>query len=307
MSINIINELPILSWRNLRAPCSRIETTFVHGQAPRPYPYVRGRGHEWTGLEMLGVNATVHFFNTIEPDCYPVQWEKFRASILDDGTTGQLRHPDLGKIDARPIQGSYVVEATTTSGVVCTVSWELTVDDPEVEAEFAAPDVSIEAAAEEADAAMEELGIEYPTGEGETSLTQAVSSVQGQIQNFSTTVSGKINQVRGTIRQIRENHERTMNSVKHAAAAVRDVVAGAPARWVLEANLDIMESTLDTLEEIAKANARPTKTLRTTGFASLASLTSETSNTIAELIQLNPALVGAPTVPEGSTVTYFVG
>lgn len=305
----VTTTLAPLTWRGIAVPSSETTYEMAHNQAPRSYAYVAVEGHDDTGRQGLKVSATLHFLNTIEPGLYPDKWVKWRDAFMLDGSAGALVHPDVGEIDARPIGTSVTITAQSTAGITVVANWvETNVDvDTEADRNFAAPDADMGALAAAADASMAELDIEYPDGEPETSLEGAILSIEGRVTTAAQSVSGKMTQIKGTIDRISAAHTRAINAVSNSDAAIKDAVAGKPANWLLEAQLEMLRETLDAHIKIEKEKGRTTGIFRVVNAASLPDISEIVGNSLDDLLALNPELSAAPIVPSGAVVAFFKG
>jgi prophage DNA circulation protein len=307
MAIDVVSQLPQLTWGGRPAFCSSLETSGGNRLAQRMYPYVDGAAHDDVGAEPLRVRATLHFLNSIpsggEP-LYPEQWAKFRDTL--DGISRQLAHPDLGEIRARVTEWSYAISTASASGVNVQVSWEQSLGDLDEVAVFTSAAVDGKVAAAQVAEAMDELGIDYPTGAPEGDLASSVVAIIDTGFSIATDINGEINKVLGTLDRIESSLERSLKAIGAADAAARDAVAGSPARWLLQSGIDSLRAIFAQLLVVAQAKARETSVFVTTTDTSIPALAQMLNNTIADIIGLNPGISAEPTVRKGTSVRHYV-
>jgi prophage DNA circulation protein len=301
-NIAILNLSP-LKWRGISVYVSTIETPFHQTQVPRNYPYVPVPGHDWTGFD-LTVTATIHFLNTIEPTLYPERWVEFRDAIFD-GTSGPLEHPDLGEINACVLDGSFRISAQTTAGIIVTVTWSQTRDDVEEAVEFGTSGGDTEQA-EAADEALEELELEYPDGEPDTSLGETVGAIEGAVFSYGQQIGGAINQAQGLIGKHLQAIDLMGQAWRFADPTGRDANAGNSARATAETSLYNLYASLGKRADDAAKKARPVAVHLVKASTPMTGLAAALGNTLDELLGLNPSLASSPTVPATSRVIHYV-
>ena len=303
MSNDAILRLSPLKWRGIALWASSIETTFGHTQVERAYPYVPIPGHDNTGFA-IGVSATLHFLNTIEPGMYPEKWTEFRDAYFD-GTLGPLEHPDLGEFSAVPTEGSMRITAQSTAGVLVQVAWSRTRETAEETVDFGTAGGQSEESAEAAEEAVAELDLEYPDGEPETSLEGMVGAIEGAVFTFGQEIGGAINQAKGAVAARINAIDLMGQAFAFADPTSRDANAGNAARAVAETNLFALYDSLGKKADDAASKARPTSVYLVTSSTPLARLASALGNGVGDLIALNASLASSPNVPAQARVVYY--
>jgi prophage DNA circulation protein len=290
----VILRLAPSAFRGLAAPCVVADYDGSHARPRREYPFIDGFGHDYSGRNSYELGRQqFHFNNTIAPhDWYPTRWNAFREA-LEHPDPGDFDHPDLGTIRVVVTHWKVAIGAANLGGIVVDVDFEEHVDNLDERVVYLGPDASPGAIAAAADAAMEALDIDYPTGEGDgaTSFSDAIAQIEGFVFSTKMTVNGYINRVMGTVQQVID----LTNEIDDHA------------RWVLYGHLTAL---WDALKRMAKENAlteRATATHITAGPTTLDALGRELGNTVAELIGLNLPLINRPDVPKSSRVTYYTG
>lgn len=296
---NAITGLPGMSWRNLDPPAySTANFSGSPALARRAYPYIRGISHENTGDEAIVMPFTLLFLNgvyssqstTASRAIFPELFEEWVAAVVLDPTPGKLLHPYLGELDAVVTSWDVEIVAEKTSGVVMNVTWEKTILDLDEEAIFPGVPVNLHGAAAAADQAMSDLGIEYPTGERTTSLTDMVNQIDSLVFSARLTLEGMINQALGFIANIIE----TVENVKSHAT------------WALE---DMLKQLYDGLKALGipatKGLNRLVLTMTLEYDDTLDGIAASVKNSVGEIITLNPNLLGSPVVKAGESISYF--
>lgn len=308
MAIDVVSQLPQLRWGGRPAFCSSVETSGGNRLASRMYPYVDGAAHDDVGANPISVRATLHFLNGIESGgaaLYPDQWANFHE-LLMTGTLRELEHPDLGVMQARVVDWSYVVSTASISGVNVSVSWEQSLEDLDEVVSFATAAVDAKVAAAAVSDAMSKLKIEYPTGAPEGDLVGSVVAVIDTGFSVATDIQGEVNKITGTLDRIESSFERTMKAVGVTDATGRDSILGSEARWQLQSGIDTLRAILAQAVETAQRRARQTGTYVVTVNTSVAKLAQELGNSVADLIGLNPSIVESPVVRKGTSVRHYV-
>jgi hypothetical protein len=296
MDTDAIKLLPQLVFDGLYAvPCESVGFTWSHSLPARAYPYVNGDGHDWTGRRSAVMQARLYFLNTLgleQPgiQLFPGVFNAWLTRLLD-GSAGNLEHPIYGNRRARVMEGSAPITANVRSGCVVDATFTETLDSPEQQLPFNGPTVSAETAAVAAQAAATAVGISYPDGAlGEVSLLEAYNSIKGQINMAATSVTGKLNQLRGA-----------------AATMIADVEAlQDPTAINAVDNLLLFWDALGgAAETVLRAGEGTTRTQRLTVPTSIDEFARSVGNSTEQIMNLNPGALRFPTVPVGFTLTYY--
>lgn len=296
LETNAIAGLKPLKWRGLTAHCSEVTCDFSHIQAPLPYAYIDDEGHDWTGRSCFKIGATLLFNNTIETGQYPDLWLRWREAILDGKASGLL-HPDLGVVRARVANCSYAIRAVERAGITVRVEWTSTIEKIDEPNRINVGTVSLQAVANECDAAMQALNITYPDGgDGTTSLGQAISGVTGNIQMAATSISGSVTRTIGQIDKL----SGTIDQLHDAAEALNTTLA-----WSFTSNLETLDAALQDTKTQLREGARETSEFVADYDIPLDAFARKFSNTVSEVVQLNPGALGQPAVPKGTPLRYF--
>lgn len=278
-----------MSWRGIPAPpYSMANYSGGHDQAERRYPYIDGASHEHTGRKPIPMQFKLMFLNTLREKMFPELFQLWQENFVEDGTIGDLEHPFLGKLTARPVDWSVELDATRASGVIMEVSFIETKQDLE-QINFLGADFELKAAAKVADDGMKELKLTWPTGERTTSFSDLVGQINGLIFSARLTLQGIVNQMLGTL-------DRVIETIRGAATH--------PA-WALLYVAKTIRNRVKDIGTTLGVNPRPTAKKTVAGRTSIDILALELRNTVSDLMSLNRPLLGRPDVPPNSTVTYY--
>lgn len=304
MSNDAVHNLPSLTWLGSKVYADDIETSWTHRNPERAFPYVDGEAHENTGRKSLKVSATLLFLNTIEPGLFPGKWRNFRGLLLG-GQSGILRHPDIGNFHARVENSSYRITSKSTSGVRVQAAWTESIKSADEPTKIVTGKADAAATARKADAAMAELGLDYPDGMGEgTTLEGLINEFFSIGALFTQQIFGEINRIIGLTDQIYVSMQVLGQSVQYADAALRAAIAGHPSRWILETALKSLRVQLKDTLDAATQGARPIKSYTNPSDASLATISLAVGAIISDLVDLNPSVLGSPIVPKGTKILY---
>jgi len=289
---NIITALPQMKWRKLFSP--PYDMANVKGGwdlSEGAFPYVDGKTHDNMGRKEVAFSFRFMFLNTIQPEAFPELFTKWFDAVAVDATAGKLRHPFVGEVDARVLDWEIELTAQRTAGVIFNVNWTDSLIDPDKNKAFKTIFVYAEQAAKAADAQMAELGIDYPTGERTTSLTDMLGQINGLLFSARLTLQGMVNQAIGIVQRI------------------LDIVDNLPThnKWSCKSNLQQLWGGLVKIGESASGKKiNETKISMTPRVMSVSEIATHVDNTVGEVIGLNPIVLGAPTVPKNTPISYFV-
>lgn len=290
-SFNAITGLPNMKWRSLEAPdYAMASVSGGHSLARRPYPYQKGVSHQHTGTNSFLMPFSLFFNNSLKRLNFPQLFEEWVNAVVHDPTAGELRHPLMGKVDARVDTWAVDLDANRIDGVIMQINFEQTVLDPEEQVTTSGVTINLHDAATQADEAMHKLGIEYPTGERTTSLTDMVNQIDSLVFSSRLTLEGMINQALGTIANIIETVENVQEHVT----------------WALE---DMLKQLYDGLAKLGTPAVKGTNRLVLTRTLdhddTLDGVARDTRNSVGEIITLNPKLLSSPQIKSGMAVSFF--
>ena len=288
---NAIRELPLMSFRGLKAPpYTTAPSNGSHTQAQRDYPFVDAAGHEHIRRDPIEATFDLHFLNSLGEGLFPELFKEWTEAFVFDGSLGELLHPYWGRIKVRPMTWSVDMNASMTAGCVMSVSFKESIKDPAEE--LVAPTVvlAIRDAARKADEALEIAGIKYPTGERNDDLLGMVNQIESFVFSARMTVEGFKNQALGIINGLIEDVESLNDNIQWA---VKDSLLELWASiYEIETKLDVERSRLIGGKVI---------TVDTT----MNKFAEEVDNKTGEIMALNLGLLGQPYMPAFSFVNYY--
>ncbi len=290
---SIIYGLPRMRFRGLNAPPYDVAGfNFAHSHGVRGYPYVDGEAFEWTGLNSKRLPFTLYFLNTLEPDLFPKAWNSWWKALAN-GEPGELVHPLLGPVQAVVRDGDVQLVAQVISGIVVHVNFSTAIKDPaEKRPDFTVKAKAAAGRAADADNAAAAASIPYPADMPGPSLLDMVKQIDGLLFLLKNEALGVIAQVQGVIDFMVTFID--TNRPDHFAIHARDALVSL---WV----------SLDALAQEVGAN-----TARKTGSETLKSPTTleafarRHGNALADIVELNVSAIGAPEVPAGATLKFYV-
>lgn len=194
--LDILQLLPPLSWRGIEVPCQANSVTFEQGIVEHRQHGIDGAHVESVGRGSARMSFTIPFrVGIIEyHDLYPKRFRDFWDACLD-GSTGPLKHPEFGELDAKCASFALDVNPERRDGYdvrvefVETTESELTIaDNPVGPIDFA---ISI------ADSMGKKYSIavpDYDDGSG-TDLLQALKQLKGFVSLLQMTVQGVLTRI----------------------------------------------------------------------------------------------------------------
>lgn len=322
----ILSALPVLKWRGFVAPYRDVSFNWTNRLPSRSYSYTDVDGHDPTGRGSRVTTVELLFLNGLEDSSivwYPDRWRQWEGN-LKDGEPGDFEHPDQGKYRARVQNVNVTMSAGTRSGLTATVTFVETrerVDQPTVPQ---LPTVSVQQLATQVDAdiadvqalyptgsaaaslpaeqqakaevlnaklddAFDTLTINYPTGEGTTSIFDAVSSVFDSLTSFGASATARVATLAEQVQNIAD-----------ALVEVDD-----PFIWQAVDNTNRLVTSIRQTGDAFSEQPRPTKRHVTTADTTLDDFAALVNNDIEDVIGLNLGYVGTPIISAGSTLLYY--
>lgn len=302
-----IKKLRKLSWRGIEARfLSKAPYTVTQRQAPRQYPYLPVPGHDNTGHDGAAIQVELFFNEALAAGSYTKDWPKFRDALYD-GSSGDLVHPDLGKIRAVVLSFSPDLTAQNRAGIVVQVAWQQTRDNPDQPVNAQAPAPDAKAVAVAADAAIAALKIRYPDGLGATTAALAQVKILYPNGDSEGTVFDLINGIIGSMNSL---GLALAGKVTQAAALIDQMVSGVealndPYAWPAIDNLIQASASLQNSANKVIAAERPTAKKTIAAEMTLDNFAELVGNTLEEVAGLNPSTLFSPIVEKGTTLSYF--
>lgn len=295
--LDVLSGLSDASFRGIVFHVSGMSLEISHDQAKHLYPYRDGGV-----IEAMGRNPVMHSFPAFfrnglsgwTKTPYPTVWREFLAAFAD-GSTGELMHPELGKLRVKPVSCKTTWESGKRDGADCDVQFIESNDlESDLLAALDAPGLVPFSAARDLDAACADVSPkpELPSNLS-PSLLESLKKISGAIQMAKLGVGNVISQI---------------NGYASAVGELRDTIADAdnPANYqAIAAAEQLFRSMLDLAETVAK-KARPVTLKVVASDAELASVASSFGNSLDDFLKLNPALASRTRIAGGTTVLTYV-
>jgi hypothetical protein len=252
------------------------------------YPYIDYAGHEHTGIDKE-LPITLFFLNSIRENAFPQLWNEWKVILLD-GKPGPMEHPLAGVFDAVVTSGQVDLNARATSGVTAQINFERHIDDPEEEQKIDLLGLDLEAAAVAADAASGAVNISLPSQAPVTSLLDAAKLIQSALLTAQLRAEGLINQAKAFV-----------DEMIQLARAADD-----PLYYAVNDTLITFWTALDDTASNLGALARETGFAIVPNPTTIDAFARDRGMTLPEALALNPSAIGAPGIPAGTLLKYYV-
>lgn len=299
----LFDQLFACSFRGIEFPVTTISISAQQDTVEHKYWNVDGANVEMTGLAPVTIEAEIPFVNGIVPGkperwgvLYPTTFRQFRDAF-NNKATGILNTPEFSGLKVKPVSFEFKHDANVRDGVMVTARWVET-NDIDIQAK---PEPSkIEAARLAAltlDAEMDNLRQVADPPEFSQSFESLMNNITGIVDtNVSKLklLANKPNQILYRVKRLQSSIERATNPLTWPAAHAADE---------LESTINDIKRTADKVE--ALATRRQVRRYIAKTRMTLSQLASATSNSVDDMIQLNPRLLSRPTVPPGTLVRYY--
>lgn len=299
-----IHDLPHCTIAGIKVYYSSFRTNWSQRLASRKYVDIAGEAHDWTGRDSLRCSITVRLHNTIEPGLYPGTWNKLREVLLK-GEIIELRHPDIGVFSCRPASTAFEINPErSTAGIDVEIELIESIKSADQPTKFSAAKSDAASAAEDADKAINLMGLDYPDGMRDPSFGEMLDAIASFPATFSHELNGLIQSTVGLVDQMYETLQALCNAESYLPGSLK-TVSVSPYRWLLETSLETMRAALAEALAAATAGAQATKTAIAAGDTTFAALSFDLGVDVGVLIRLNPGLLGKTTITKGSKVLYL--
>ena len=292
------------SFRGIGIPYSDLKLVLRQDLAVHKFVDADGAEVEGTGRAPLEISGKFPFINGItqgpnevwQSPLYPDGWRLFLGAMAAR-TTGELIHPELGKINVKPSHCETDWVATRRGGVDVSASWIETIDQTSADANFLSnpsPVAEMAEAAANVDAAI--IG-PYPSMPSlPTSaatfqqLAQSLQSIAGLPDLLAASVGGNIAAI--------------VASANGVAKAVDKT--GSVLNWPVTNGIQAMISAANGLEQSILQKKRAIGLYTTQVDATLGAIAALIPGSdMGDLFVLNPSLLQSPVVPAKSTVRFY--
>jgi len=303
MPTDLFSQLLELKWRATSFPFVSFNTTLQHDQAQHKWPDRDGAHVEATGRQPLVHRAVIPFRNAVGRGpgetwgiLYP---DGFRAFLVafSDRTSGQLQHPELGPITAKPTTMSADWAAGTRDGVNVTASWIESYDeDAQYNDTLARPShiaaVYIEAL--DLDSQVTQYASPLVTNNAQEPLTftqaiQKITSIFDQVSLVSKQAGGYIDHVLYRVQALQDS-----------VARAKDNTA-----WPIINTCERLKASLYGLKQQQLTLQKDITLFVVPKDQTIAAIAATLRANVSDIVKLNPLLAGSPVVPRLSVVRYY--
>lgn len=301
-SADIFTELREFSWRGIGFPVASTRFSFEHDQKDHAWADRDGVRIEPTGRGALLIHAAIPLVNGIEPGpmetwqgpLYPTVFRSLIAALLDR-SSGELNHPEFGKLTCCPKMADGEWVATMRDGVVLSATWRQTNEAEDELAQAVAAPSPITTAVQYG-AALDTQLAESPAlpqlPQFEPSFSDSMRSIQGAFDSVSLAsaqVQGQIDHVVYRVKALSD-------------AAVR---AGDVQLWPVINSCERLKSAMADLRKTLLVANKKIAIYLTTKPLTLAQIAITKQAKLGDLLSLNPRLAALPIVPEQTSVRYY--
>lgn len=303
---DILGGLLEAKWRDVAFPTVAFRMPIMQDQAEHLWPDRDGGHVESTGRRPVQYEFTIPFRNGLVPSkgetwkrgtLYPTVWRAFLAACLDK-STGTLVHPELGPIQCKLRHAVTDWNARARDGVDMHVVWVESNDDENALDNIvagASPLGAAVAAANDVDDLLATMNPPYVYPKWKPTLSDLMHSIQAAIDTpgmLAAQVGGAIDQVGGSIQRISDSIDR-LNTT---------------ALWPITQAIGRLKSSVHELRTNTNLVSRQSKSMLvyvTPSAMTLATVATKVHAPIADIIALNPTLVGEVLVPKNTPVAYY--
>lgn len=300
----LFDQLFPCSWRGIQFPVLNMRVSLKQDLAEHKYWGKDGANVEATGRAPFEIEAVIPFVNGIVPGknerwgiLYPTEFLKF-LQAFNDHKTGILDTPEIAGISCKPVSLDFAHDAQRRDGVEVTARWIETFDlDTPSDNKFSPVDVA-NLAALNLDAKLASVRPYADPPQFEETFESLVSRLSGVLDTGAsklTILSNKPDQILFRLNKVKDSIERAKNALT----------------WPIEESIHKLKLAAHDAKRIPEATSTTPKRRKTrrhvvqvkTSLTVLAGLFP--TNSIDDLIELNPRLLTRPTVPAGSVLRYY--
>ncbi|MCU0686941.1 MAG: DNA circularization N-terminal domain-containing protein [Polyangiaceae bacterium] len=279
------------SFRGVVFECQRAEIEINHATVVHTYPDRNGGRVENLGREPIPYRFKIPFLRGVDPVMYPQRWREF-CTAFQDGSTGDLIHPELGAVRVKPTKSMHPWVPETRDGVVVECTFLESNEDGEAFARSLAqkaPYLIVEASFTKAKAAL--LALPEPPDE----------NLFDQLEK----AKNALRVVAGTIDRGRVGIDNVFARVAGVIVAADVLMTSVEKTWDpaayegLKALSDLASAAAAQAEEIAGKRIVPRRVPRDMPVEAAAAFV---AMTLDAFFDFNPSLAGASGVRKGEIV-----
>jgi prophage DNA circulation protein len=301
---DFFNGLLEFSFRGVSFPSTDFRVGLRHDLAKHAYPGRDGAQMEATGMAPLEFSANIPFYNHIAAGkgenwpsgaLYPGVYRKFIMACADK-TTGELQHPEFGKINVKTESCESHWDATKRGGVTVSVTWIETLVDEKCPKSFSNPSAGASAISAAVDL--------------DTMVTQIDKTTIPKLAGYKPTFADSIRSLQAVADQtgiVARRVAGRVDKVIYAIGTLEDAIKGAASAyyWPVRQNIERLKDALRTLERERQSVSRTTRVYVPAQSATLAAISLEIPAPLSDLMRLNKPLLTRAIVPAQSRVFYF--
>jgi hypothetical protein len=317
----LFEQLLPCTWRGIHFPTSTIKVSLSQDITEHKYWGKDGADVESTGRAPLEIEAVLPLYNGIVPGkgekwgvLYPTTFRDL-LNAFSDKSKGVLQHPELGEITCKPISFEFALDAQRRDGVEVSVKWVETFDDDANAFDTTAQPSPIQVAdlaALDLDSSRADLQLLVPDAalpeEDFVSLMNKVTGFVDSVTTFAQIVGNKPNQVLYRLEQLQNSVERARNAltwpiidtIERAKGALHDIKEAASTTHTVVGTGPVTGSGGPSPGRKVARYLTPTAMTASSIQAALPN-----TNTLDELMQLNPVLVSRTEIGVGIVIRYY--
>lgn len=303
-----LSQLQPASWRGVPFPATALEVSFEQDHAEHKFPDRDGANVEPTGRAPQVLTATIPFRTGVVPGksenqlngraLYPDVFRAFYVGCADR-TTGDLIHPDLGKLRVKVKTFKVRWDPTRRDGVDADVTWVESDDNEQgLQQALSAPSTvqSIMSLAADLDDLSRQMNPPYQPSQQGVTFAQFATSIRAIFDQTGLAVQ----RIGGVIDGFSAELDRLTESVNRVRSA---------GLWpILQAVNHLQSSLVDVRNTVIAGvgvdNSRPLRRKATVVDMTIAGIASSLGNSIQEIVSLNPLLLDSPIVKRDTVITY---
>lgn len=291
------------SFRGIQFPITNMSINVSHDMAEHRYYGLSAANVEMTGLNPLTIDAEIPLVNGIAPGknerwgkLFPDVFQQLLSAFMDK-TTGYLDTPFAAGLSVKPVSFDYKHDAQVRDGVMATVRWIETID-VDVPTNVSLADINL------VRLAAINLDAERVPGDrliDDPSRSISFEQLVNEIAGIADTATSKFEMI-----------SNKPDAILYRLGKVKDSIerAGNAGTWAVREAVERVEDAINELNRLpAEAEAlvlgKPTMRFRVPYKMTLSQVALLSTNSVDELLRLNPRLAKSPRILEGTVIRVF--